>query len=376
MAYCLLGLFDVNMALLYGEGSKAFKRLQYEIIRFSNDESIFAWTNPSPRLKYSGMFAGSPADFFRSGDICPMDFTGLGERSFSMTNLGLTIKLQCEAPMDSDINTTDTTESMNYWTAPLACGRGPSDLQRAPVILTPERKEGNIFRVNLLRLELFSKMTRPPSLQFFTQTLHVSDGRKASLLNLNDVLVYPSKGYPSSVCFNLSTQVRNGFQVTHMPSGFYEDPIANRGTRFLSQRTSAASVASLELHRHDNQYLRLNFHGARNSTTRLEVSWTKKETSVYNNWLDYLDEPSDIIYPNQRVTHSLEEDWSEGDSMLTVSLAGSPGTEHSIERFWKIYIFSHGNSSGIDHTGIGGFSNGLSRAVNGYSRAAKPKDST
>ena len=33
MAYCLLGLFDVNMPLLYGEGRKAFLRLELEIIQ-------------------------------------------------------------------------------------------------------------------------------------------------------------------------------------------------------------------------------------------------------------------------------------------------------------------------------------------------------
>lgn len=42
-AYCLLGLFDINMPLLYGEGAKAFARLQHEIIKSSDDESIFAW---------------------------------------------------------------------------------------------------------------------------------------------------------------------------------------------------------------------------------------------------------------------------------------------------------------------------------------------
>ncbi|KAH7355012.1 heterokaryon incompatibility protein-domain-containing protein, partial [Rhexocercosporidium sp. MPI-PUGE-AT-0058] len=43
LAYCLMGIFDVNMPLLYGEGSKAFLRLQEEIIKRSNDLSIFAW---------------------------------------------------------------------------------------------------------------------------------------------------------------------------------------------------------------------------------------------------------------------------------------------------------------------------------------------
>jgi len=41
MAYCLLGLFDVNMPLLYGEGQKAFMRLQEEILRRTDDHTIF-----------------------------------------------------------------------------------------------------------------------------------------------------------------------------------------------------------------------------------------------------------------------------------------------------------------------------------------------
>ena len=42
-AYSLMGLLNVNMPMLYGEGKKAFHRLQLEIIRTSNDQSIFAW---------------------------------------------------------------------------------------------------------------------------------------------------------------------------------------------------------------------------------------------------------------------------------------------------------------------------------------------
>jgi hypothetical protein len=43
MAHCMLGIFDVNMPLLYGTGMKAFLRLQLEIIKKNDDESIFAW---------------------------------------------------------------------------------------------------------------------------------------------------------------------------------------------------------------------------------------------------------------------------------------------------------------------------------------------
>ncbi|KAH8767745.1 heterokaryon incompatibility protein-domain-containing protein [Hyaloscypha sp. PMI_1271] len=49
VAYCLLGIFDVNMPLLYGEGNKAFTRLQEEIIKSNSDLSIFGWS-PEERL--------------------------------------------------------------------------------------------------------------------------------------------------------------------------------------------------------------------------------------------------------------------------------------------------------------------------------------
>ncbi|KAI6010562.1 heterokaryon incompatibility protein-domain-containing protein [Pisolithus marmoratus] len=42
-AYSLMGLFGVNMPMLYGEGKNTFQRLQLEIIRISGDHSIFAW---------------------------------------------------------------------------------------------------------------------------------------------------------------------------------------------------------------------------------------------------------------------------------------------------------------------------------------------
>ncbi|KAI1149465.1 heterokaryon incompatibility protein-domain-containing protein [Nemania diffusa] len=42
-AYCLMGLFDINMPLLYGEKGKACTRLQDEIIRRTHDQSIIAW---------------------------------------------------------------------------------------------------------------------------------------------------------------------------------------------------------------------------------------------------------------------------------------------------------------------------------------------
>jgi hypothetical protein len=44
MSYCMFGLFEVNIPLLYSEGGReALLRLQLEILSISDDESIFAW---------------------------------------------------------------------------------------------------------------------------------------------------------------------------------------------------------------------------------------------------------------------------------------------------------------------------------------------
>ncbi|RSM12536.1 hypothetical protein CEP52_002360 [Fusarium oligoseptatum] len=45
-SYSLMGLFDINMPLLYGEGENAFRRLQEEILQKSPDQSILTWTEP------------------------------------------------------------------------------------------------------------------------------------------------------------------------------------------------------------------------------------------------------------------------------------------------------------------------------------------
>lgn len=67
-AYCLLGIFQVNMPLLYGEGERAFVRLQEEIMRIREDYTLFAWA-PSPGTARRdsgisiGILASSPGSF-------------------------------------------------------------------------------------------------------------------------------------------------------------------------------------------------------------------------------------------------------------------------------------------------------------------------
>lgn len=69
-AYSLLGIFDVNMPLLYGEGPKAFARLQQEIIQgpAGSDHSILVWA-PAAGEPRRSLFADSPDDFASCSDI-------------------------------------------------------------------------------------------------------------------------------------------------------------------------------------------------------------------------------------------------------------------------------------------------------------------
>lgn len=86
-AYSLLGLFDVHLAMLYGEGSNAFLRLQEEIMKKTPDDSIFAWNAEYSSLAtYRGLLARSPSEFKDSGVIRQ------GEASFtSVSNQGLSL---------------------------------------------------------------------------------------------------------------------------------------------------------------------------------------------------------------------------------------------------------------------------------------------
>jgi len=74
IAYCLMGIFDVNMPMIYGEGGKAFLRLQDEIVKQRQDDSLFAWRaseQSASEVPYRGLFASSPSEFASDVSITP-----------------------------------------------------------------------------------------------------------------------------------------------------------------------------------------------------------------------------------------------------------------------------------------------------------------
>lgn len=123
IAYCLMGLFGVNMPTLYGEGHNAFNRLQLEILRKSNDESLFAWTTDEEDIMthgdVGGLLASSPAAFSRSADIARGGFD-VDRPPYSMTNKGLSLDLFL-------IRSDETVHGASAFVAPLNCKRGNKD---------------------------------------------------------------------------------------------------------------------------------------------------------------------------------------------------------------------------------------------------------
>ncbi|KAG5748635.1 hypothetical protein H9Q70_008691 [Fusarium xylarioides] len=96
-AYCLLGIFGINMPLLYGEGTNAFLRLQEEIMKRSDDQTLLAWYLPEDGQDESGVLATSPTAFAHCKDFIPCD-VGMPTPPFQITNKGLRI----EIPVSSD----------------------------------------------------------------------------------------------------------------------------------------------------------------------------------------------------------------------------------------------------------------------------------
>lgn len=61
MAYCLLGIFDISLPAMYGEGPRAFTRLQEELMKRTGDVSLFDWCGRSSSI--NSFLASSPECF-------------------------------------------------------------------------------------------------------------------------------------------------------------------------------------------------------------------------------------------------------------------------------------------------------------------------
>jgi hypothetical protein len=198
LAYCLLGLFDVNMPLLYGEGKKAFRRLQEEIMKANpTDHTLFAWGRlvEQPRrqvydisqlqglesipwdateasMALRGLFADSPKDFLHSAGFSPWRGTGSYYNPFmrvsptpvlypNTTGTGVSIELPVLPSAALSVfhwPNLQLTQLRPLRFAVLLCEHGNN---RAPVIVLPLQPWG------------FSRYGRTDELMFFENTYDV-----------------------------------------------------------------------------------------------------------------------------------------------------------------------------------------------------------
>ncbi|KAH8728029.1 heterokaryon incompatibility protein-domain-containing protein [Phaeosphaeriaceae sp. PMI808] len=109
IAYCLFGIFKVNLTPLYGEGGiSAFKRLQEEIMKNSSDMSILAWSGRPLTAGYRRMsaLALSPRQFSGGSRILFSDTSKIAP--FGMTNKGLRVKVPLISKGSEDSDTIAT----------------------------------------------------------------------------------------------------------------------------------------------------------------------------------------------------------------------------------------------------------------------------
>ncbi|KAK4183720.1 heterokaryon incompatibility protein-domain-containing protein, partial [Podospora australis] len=109
IAYCLMGIFDVNMPMIYGEGHKAFTRLQEEILKRCEDQTLFAWMaspEDAQRAPYRGLLAKSPSEFKRvlssAGRMVPFYSVSASPIPVAATSRGIPLTSRVEEVPGSD----------------------------------------------------------------------------------------------------------------------------------------------------------------------------------------------------------------------------------------------------------------------------------
>lgn len=298
-AYALMGLFNVNMPLLYGEGAvKAFYRLQEEIIRTSAiaDHSILAWMTweGAPHLlavsSYSGysgsaayqnLLAPSPHGFRHAHDIISWDVPQAEEFTLTSRGLRMTVSEQIESLPFQDgkrfcamLNCRYSDSALSYIVISLE-KRLRADGKEDP----NRRDEGSIYdrwhRFRVSRSGLFSAPAARVQRSRIELTLarepfiwpQFEDRVEVKLLPKGKLLLidpFPADGSnPQSFVLELDTSLERysaklkpafGVMVLHSPALLGEEPFivsvdrlfaANQGPRLLVGVFDRCGVESL-----------------------------------------------------------------------------------------------------------------------------------
>jgi hypothetical protein len=143
-AYSLLGIFGVNMPLLYGEGPGAFLRLQHEIVRKSaTDHSIFAFTpredagvvSRGGHSHSTWLFARSASWFAGGPKLCKEVMSP----TMTLTNIGVELELHivsCKSGLGG--------QQSGLWLVVLSCADARDTLSSPAILLRSTQTSSRI----------------------------------------------------------------------------------------------------------------------------------------------------------------------------------------------------------------------------------------
>ncbi|MBE3046315.1 HET domain-containing protein [Candidatus Bathyarchaeota archaeon] len=258
MAYCLLGLFGISMPMIYGEGRRAFRRLQDEIIRQSNDLSILAWDKNDEHadpfaagaIGISAL-ADSPASF----EACDAIRRPLRAEDFSAASIGLQFnntRLYWRRNAESNTNQTPAPAlKATIYLLPLAqCHRKPF----TPLlnVFLPLRKiQPDMFvRCGNLVWDYTGEQHGAEdaiSLQLHSQSLHYYPSKKMYISLADTVLGGTEDTLTSSLRNSIHFPLSDEFRiVSAVPPGHWD----HRCQVFFSSTRSASRHVALAVRCH------------------------------------------------------------------------------------------------------------------------------
>ncbi|KAK3386709.1 heterokaryon incompatibility protein-domain-containing protein [Podospora didyma] len=352
-AYCLLGIFGVNMPLLYGEGLRAFVRLQEEIIKISNDQSILAFARNGPEWPFEGqdsLLAESPHLFAGLGGLAPVAWAD--NITMTPTLKAIDTKLlMCQLKSSS----APTSVGGPLWLGILHCAdfSEPGRLVHSAIILKAVDLEDSVFRRvyshTIASVEIGTSTVRVT--REHIQSLFTYDTEDAVLTNIHLLLVSrepnAEQAAPNSRGVRLLTSFhcnRGGLQCVYSLAGGTTESIMPRDHNNpdthqieLEYRCNGYElwgvVAALATFHHSQPFW--VFHGYRDhkglsprSPWCKIVAWpTVLEVGVEMGFLHLDKRPEDIYFSRGEFENAVWENPRAWERLIGLSEGEEPGNE-------------------------------------------------
>ncbi|KAK0657905.1 heterokaryon incompatibility protein-domain-containing protein [Cercophora newfieldiana] len=223
IAYCLMGIFNVNMPMLYGEGNKAFIRLQEEILKQCEDQSLFTWiasAESARRAPFRGLLASSPAEFSGCQDVVPFPSISGCPIPVAPTSRGI--------PLTSSVQlVAGTTSESGTAYISLNCQRLGGEDVYEPILLELVRLGGDQYlrgspdRVYHLEDIRDLKTTESTATVYVARSAHESEIRKMPQLELQHA--FSIRKLPPGIRFSTAMPGIAFSSISPLPRGTLEE---------------------------------------------------------------------------------------------------------------------------------------------------------